>query len=104
MDRKKESKQLTKDIFLLSRSEHPFSVQTNSQPFIKYRKFASDYILYGAALLKTGLVNASGEKTNVACLAKLEINVQVNAVRITVRATHPLAPVAIMQTVKHLLA
>jgi hypothetical protein len=64
---------------------------------------ASDFILYGAASLRTGALAPSGDKINVGCLAKIEINVQHSAVRVTVRTLHAAATAAIMQTVKNLL-
>lgn len=64
---------------------------------------ASDFVLYGAASLRTGAQAASGEKINVGCLAKIEINVQHSAVRVTMRTLHPAASTAMLQTVKGLL-
>ena len=63
---------------------------------------SSDYVLYGAASLRTGAKSASGEKINVGCLAKIEINVQANAIRVTFRTLHPAATTAMMETVKSL--
>lgn len=63
---------------------------------------ASDYVLYGAASLRTGAKNANGEKISVGCLGKIEINVQANALRVTFRTLHPAATTALMETVKSL--
>ena len=48
---------------------------------------ASEYVLYGAASLRTGALAAggSGEKVSVGCMIKIEMNVQANAMRLTVR-------------------
>lgn len=64
---------------------------------------ASEFILYGAASLRTGTLAANGDKVTIGCLAKLEMNVQANALRVTVRTVHPAATSAIMQTAKTLL-
>lgn len=64
---------------------------------------ASEYVIYGAATLRTGAVSASGEKLSVGCMAKIEMNVQANAIRVTLRTVHPAATQAIMQSVKGLL-
>ena len=64
---------------------------------------ASDYVVYGAATLRTGALSASGEKLSVACMVKIEMNVQANAMRVTLRSVHPAATQAILQTVKNLL-
>lgn len=64
----------------------------------------SDYVVHGAASLRTGAVTATGEKISIGCLVKLEMNVQSNAVRVTVRTLHPAASLAVMATAKALLA
>ncbi len=64
----------------------------------------SDYVIYGAASLRTGAKNASGENISVGCLLKLEMNVQANALRLTVRTLHPAATAALMDTGKALFA
>jgi len=64
----------------------------------------SEFIIYGAASLKTGATAANGDKISVGCLAKLEMNVQANALRVTIRTMFPAATSAILQTVKSLLA
>jgi hypothetical protein len=63
----------------------------------------SEFVLYGAASLRTGAVKPSGEKVTVGCLAKIEMNVQANAMRVTVRTTHPAASTALMFTAKMVL-
>lgn len=64
---------------------------------------ASDTVLYGACSLRTGATTATGDKVNVGCLAKIEMNAQANAIRVTVRTLVAPASNAIMQTVKSLL-
>jgi hypothetical protein len=64
---------------------------------------SSDFVVYGAASLRTGAMSAAGQKMNVGCLSKLEINVQMNAIRVTIRALHPAASAAMLATVKSLL-
>ncbi|RYG69674.1 hypothetical protein EON64_02140 [archaeon] len=64
---------------------------------------ASDYIVYGAASLKTGARAPNGDKINVGSLVKLEMNVQANAMRVTVRTVHPAASSALLQTARSLL-
>ena len=64
---------------------------------------ASEYVVYGAATLRTGAVSATGEKLSVGCMVKIEMNVQANAIRVTLRSVHPAATQAILQTVKKLL-
>jgi hypothetical protein len=63
----------------------------------------SEFVLYGAASLRTGSLTPTGEKINVGCLVKLEMNVQSNAIRVTVRTLHPQASIAVMNTAKSLL-
>ncbi len=65
---------------------------------------SSEFVMYGAASLRTGTVNPSGEKITIGCLAKIEINMQANALRVTIRTVHPGATSAILQTTKTLLA
>jgi len=62
----------------------------------------SDYVIYGAATLRTGTL-ANGEKISVGSLVKIEMNIQANAMRITVRALHPAVTSAVIDTVKLLL-
>ena len=50
--------------------------------------------------LRTGTMTATGEKVTVGCLAKIEMNVQANAMRITFRTLHPSATSALMATAK----
>jgi site-specific DNA-cytosine methylase len=64
---------------------------------------ATEFVIYGAATLKTGALTQTGEKVSVGCMAKIEMNVQENAMRITLRSVHPAASQAILQTVKNLL-
>lgn len=63
----------------------------------------SEFVLYGAAQLRTGAVN-NGQKVSIGCLAKIEMNVQANAIRVTFRTQFPAATAAILQTAKALLA
>ena len=63
----------------------------------------SEYVLYGAASLRTGALAPGGEKISVGCLAKVEMNVQANALRVTFRTIHPVASQALMTTAKTLL-
>ncbi len=69
-----------------------------------FNEFSHGYFsLTGAASLRTGAVTASGEKINVGCLCKIEMNVQANAMRVTLRTLHPAATSAILATAKSLL-
>lgn len=65
---------------------------------------ATDYVIYGASNLRTGAKTPSGEKINVGCLAKIEMNIQANALRVTLRTLHPAATTAIMECTKSLLS
>ena len=65
---------------------------------------SSELVLYGAASLRTGAMTAAGEKISVGCLAKVEINVAANAIRVTLRTLHPAATTAVLQTFKAFLA
>ncbi len=60
-------------------------------------------MIYGAATLRTGAIAANGEKLSVGCMVKIEMNVQANAMRVTLRSVHPAATQAILQAVKALL-
>jgi hypothetical protein len=51
-----------------------------------------------------GAKTASGEKVNVGCLVKLEVNAGANAIRVTFRTLHPSATQAMMETVKSLFS
>lgn len=65
----------------------------------------SDFVIYGAATLRTGAVVPGGtDKVSIGCLIKIEMNVQANAFRITTRTIHPSATSAIMATAKELLS
>jgi AP-2 complex subunit alpha len=65
----------------------------------------SDFVIYGAATLRTGAVVPGGtDKVSIGCLIKIEMNVQANAFRITTRTIHPSATAAIMATAKELLS
>mmetsp|Transcript_20592 Transcript_20592/g.34484 ORF Transcript_20592/g.34484 Transcript_20592/m.34484 type:complete len:1027 (+) Transcript_20592:169-3249(+) len=64
---------------------------------------ASEFVIYGAASLKTGALSPAGEKLSVGCLVKIEMNVQANALRVTLRTVHGSATLAILETVKRLL-
>lgn len=63
----------------------------------------SEFVIYGASSLRTGALTPTGEKINVGCLVKIEMNVQSNAMRVTLRTIHPAASVSILQTIKSLL-
>lgn len=60
----------------------------------------SEFVLHGAASLKTGATTPAGDKINLGCLVKIEMNVQSSALRITVRTMHPAASLALMATIK----
>lgn len=64
----------------------------------------SEFIVYGASLVRTGALGPNGEKISLGSLVKLEMNVQANAIRITVRTVHPSSTSAIIQTTKAILA
>ena len=64
----------------------------------------SEFVVHGAASLRTGALTPTGEKISIGCLVKIEMNVQSNAIRVTVRTLHPAATHAVMMTVKALLA
>ena len=51
----------------------------------------------------SGALTSTGEKINVGCLAKVEMNVQANAMRVTLRTLHPAATSALLQAAKFLL-
>ena len=63
----------------------------------------SEYVLYGAASLRTGALTASGEKISVGCLAKVEMNVEAQAIRVTFRTLHPSASASMLATIKLLI-
>ncbi len=65
---------------------------------------STEYVIYGASSLRTGAKNAAGENISVGCMAKIEMNVQANALRVTLRTVHPAASAALMETVKGLFA
>ena len=56
-------------------------------PSHRTHSLSTRYVLYGAASLRTGALAAggSGEKVSVGCMIKIEMNVQANAMRLTVR-------------------
>ena len=58
------------------------------------------FIFYLNAALRTGTLTPTGEKVTVGCLAKIEMNVQANAMRVTFRTLHPSATAALMATAK----
>jgi hypothetical protein len=60
----------------------------------------SEYIIHGAASLRTGTTTATGEKISIGCLAKVEMNIQTNAIRVTLRTLHPAATSSIMSSSK----
>jgi hypothetical protein len=64
----------------------------------------SEYVIYGAASLRTGALTSAGEKITVGSLAKVEMSIETNALRVTFRTLHPSASHALMCTAKSLLA
>ena len=64
---------------------------------------ASETVFYGACSLRTGALAANGDKVSIGCLAKIELNIQANALRVTVRTLVAPATTAMMQTVKSLV-
>jgi hypothetical protein len=58
------------------------------------------YFIFLTAALRTGALTPAGDKVTVGCLAKVEMNVQANAMRITFRTLHPSATAALMATAK----
>ncbi len=64
---------------------------------------ATEFVVYGAATLRTGVLGEDGEKVGIDCLVKIEMNVQANAMRVTLRSVQPAASQAILKTVKSLL-
>eukprot|EP01035_Chromulina_nebulosa_P020330 gene20330-26390_t len=86
---------------------HPPTIHAALSGVFKYSRILglpdeSDYVIYGAATLRTGTI-ANGEKISVGSLVKIEMNIQANAMRITVRALHPAVTSAVIDTVKLLL-
>jgi hypothetical protein len=65
---------------------------------------ATDYVIYGASSLRTGAKGPNGEKINVGSLIKIEMNVQSNALRVTLRTVHPAATTALMETTKSIFS
>jgi len=63
----------------------------------------SEYVIYGAASLRTGAVQPSGEKISVGCLVKIEMDVGRNALRITARTLHPAATQTLFACARSLL-
>jgi hypothetical protein len=59
--------------------------------------------LYGASSLRTGALTPTGEKISVGCLAKIELNLQANAIRFTLRTLHPAATLSVLQTIKEII-
>lgn len=58
------------------------------------------FFCYFNSALRTGTLTPTGEKVTVGCLAKIEMNVQANAMRVTFRTLHPSATAALMATAK----
>jgi hypothetical protein len=63
----------------------------------------SEFVIHGVASLRTGTLAPSGEKISIGCLAKVEMNVQTNAMRVTVRTLHPAATAALMAAARAIL-
>jgi hypothetical protein len=59
-------------------------------------------VLYGVATLRTGSKNAQGEPLSVGSMVKIEINIQQNAFRVSIRTLYPAASTAIVDTIKSL--
>lgn len=53
----------------------------------------------GAGTLRIG----GAEKTSIGCLAKIEMNVQANAIRVSIRTLHPAATTALLNLVKSIV-
>jgi len=64
---------------------------------------ATEFVVYGAATLRTGSLTEEGEKISIGTYVKIEMNVQANAMRVTLRSEQPAAAQAILKTVKNLL-
>ena len=64
----------------------------------------SEFVIYGASLLRTGAQGPTGEKINVGCLVKIEMNVQAKKLRVTARTVHPAASTALFACAKRLLS
>ena len=64
----------------------------------------TEYVVYGASLLKTGAMGPNNEKISVGCLVKIEMNVQSNAIRLTARTHHPAATNSIFECARGLLS
>ncbi len=63
---------------------------------------SSDFIIYGAGSLKTGAKDPNGNKIAVGSLIKIEMNVDANALRVTIRSVYAATSAAMMETVKSL--
>ena len=63
----------------------------------------SQYVIYGAASLRTGALTANGEKITVGSLAKVEMSIETNALRVAIRTLHISASQALMNSAKSLL-
>ena len=63
----------------------------------------SEFVIYGASLLKTGALGGNGEKISVGCLVKIEMNIQAKKLRVTARTVHPAATAALFACAKTLL-
>ena len=60
-------------------------------------------IMSGATALRTGTVNAGGEKISVGCLVRLEMNEAAGAFRLTVRTAVPHVSTALSEAIQKLL-
>ena len=60
-------------------------------------------ILSGATALRTGTMNAGGEKISVGCLVRLEMNEAAAAFRLTVRTAVPHVSTALSESIQQLL-
>ena len=63
----------------------------------------SEFVIYGASLLKTGALGGNGDKISVGCLVKIEMNIQARKLRVTARTVHPAATAALFACAKTLL-
>ena len=57
----------------------------------------------GASTLRIGGATPTAEKSSIGCLAKIEMNVQANAVRVSIRTLHPAATAALLELVKSMV-
>jgi len=100
--------QETQEVFYPSQPVVPENVLATLTSTMKFAHTTgmpdeSEYVLYGAASLRTGALTSAGEKISVGCLAKVEMNVEAQAIRVTFRTLHPSASTSMLATIKTLL-